>query len=310
MKTWLILLVWIVALPAAWGEAREWKTADGSKSIMAEYVRSGEGKVTIRRSRDRKDFTISLNTLSEADREWVKKKEEEMASAGEGEEKEADPEFAKLITGDWERSEGHGLKYRFYAERKLRRAKDEGYPLVVYLHGKGGDVMTRPEPGQANSFSKDSNYRKRPCFILAPQNPDQAGWNGSKANSVVEIVEELMEKLPIDKNRIYVTGYSMGGFGTFHLLAQEPKLFAAGVPVAGGGNPGSVSNFKKVPVWAFHGAKDEVVNVNQSQRMVEALKKERAEVKYTEYPDGDHGIAGQVYDDEEMHEWLFEQSRS
>jgi predicted peptidase len=199
------------------------------------------------------------------------------------------------------------LKYRIYGDRKLRRAKDAGYPLVVYLHGKGGDVMTANEPWMANSFTQEDNYRKRPCYVIAPQNPDQEGWNGKKADSVIEIVKELMENLPVDKKRIYITGYSMGGFGTFHLLAQEPKLFAAGVPVAGGGNPGSVSNFKKVPVWVFHGAKDPTVPASMSQRMVEALKEEKADVKYTEYPEGDHGIAGEVYGDEEMHEWLFEQ---
>ena len=69
---------------------------------------------------------------------------------------------------------------------------------------------------------------------------DQKGWNGSKADSVVKIVEEMMEKLPIDPKRIYLTGYSMGGYGTFHLLAQEPKLWAAAIPVAGGGNSGAV----------------------------------------------------------------------
>ena len=73
-----------------------------------------------------------------------------------------------------------------------------------------------------------------------------------------------MKSLPVDKNRIYVTGYSMGGFGTFHLLAQEPKLFAAGVPVAGGGNPGTASSIKDVPVWVFHGAKDPTVPVAAS----------------------------------------------
>jgi len=275
---------------------------------LAEYVRSGDGKVTILRKRDRRAFTLSLDKLSEADREWVKKKEEE-GPTEEGDGKEADEEFTKLITGTWERTEGHDLKYRIYGERKLRRAKGDGYPLVIYLHGKGQDVMTPQEPFLANSFTEKGNYRKRTCFVIAPQNPDQKGWNGSKAEGVVKIVEEMVKKLPVDENRIYVTGYSMGGFGTFHLLAAEPKLFAAGVPIAGGGNPGTVGNFKKVPVWVFHGAKDKVVPVGASQRMVEALKKERGKVKYTEYPDGNHGIGGGVYSDEEMHEWLFEQRR-
>ena len=310
MRTMITLFVLLLVGSGARGEMREWKTADGGKALVAEYVRSADGKVTIRRKRDRRTFTISLATLSEADQEWVKKKEEEaLADEGGEEGKEANEEFAKLITGDWERTEGHDLKYRIYGARKLRRSKGEGSPLVVYLHGMGGDVMTGAEPWSANSFTKDRNYRKRPCFVIAPQNPDQKGWNGSKADSVVKIVEEMIEKLPIDPKRIYLTGYSMGGYGTFHLLAQEPKLWAAAIPVAGGGNSAAVKEHRKVPLWVFHGAKDPVVPVSQSQSMVEALEKARSEVKYTEFPDADHGISGNVYNDEKVHEWLFEQSR-
>ncbi|MDA0766079.1 MAG: prolyl oligopeptidase family serine peptidase [Verrucomicrobia bacterium] len=306
MKRWLLLLT-LLTLPSAFAEMREWKTADGEKTITAEYVRSENGKVTILRQSDRRTFTFDLAKLSEADQAWVKQKEEE-APANE-DDAEADGEFAKLLTGNWERTEGHDLKYRIYGDRKLRRAKDAGYPLVIYLHGRSGDVMSPNAPGQASSFSNDDNYRKRPCFIIAPQCPDENGWIGSKADSVLKIIEELVKKLPIDKKRIYLTGYSMGGYGTFHLLAQEPKLFAAGIPIAGGGNPSSAGSFKKVPIWVFHGAKDPTVPVQQSRTMVEALKKERAEPKYTEFPDGNHGIANQVYADQAVHEWLFEQTQ-
>jgi predicted peptidase len=305
-----LILVWLGLCTLIFGEPRDWTTAEGGKTIKADYVKSSDGKVTIRRSPDRRLFTIDLTTLSEADGEWVKAKEleiEEEKIASEG--KEASEEFGKLLTGDWERKEGHGLRYRIFGERKMKRSKDVGYPLVVWLHGRGGDVMTPEQPGQARVFTGDENFRKRPCFVIAPQNPDQLGWNGAKADGVVEIVEELLKNLPIDPDRVYLAGYSMGGYGTFHILAQEPKLFAAGVPIAGGGNPGSASNFKKVPVWVFHGAKDPTVPVSQSQAMVEALKKERAEVKYTEYPEGDHGVVGEVLETKELHEWLFEQSR-
>ena len=305
------ILIWFGICALAFGVARDWTAVDGGKTIRAEYVSSADGKVTIRRSSDGRSFTIDLATLSEADREWVKAKEAEIEEGGgSGEGKEASEEFGKLLKGEWERTEGHDLKYRIFGERKMKRSRDKGYPLVIWLHGKGGDVMTPNEPWQANIFSNDKNFRKRPCFIIAPQNPDQMGWNGAKADSVVEIVKDLVKNLPIDEDRIYLAGYSMGGYGTFHLLAQEPKLFAAGVPIAGGGNPNSASDFKKVPVWVFHGAKDPTVPVSQSQGMVEALKKARAEVKYTEYPDGDHGIADQALQTPELHEWLFEQTKA
>jgi len=309
MKKVLLILLSISLCSLA--EVRTWTTAEGGKTIQAEFVKSSDGKVTIRRSRDRKMFTIPLATLSESDREWVEAKLleiEEAEAAKNG--KVASEEFAKLLTGDWERTEGHGLKYRIFGERKMKKSKDVGYPLVVWLHGRGGDVMTPEAPGQARTFSSGDNFRKRPCFVISPQNPDQQGWNGAKADGVVKIVEELLENLPIDENRVYLAGYSMGGYGTFHILAQEPKLFAAGVPIAGGGNPNSASEMKKVPIWVFHGAKDPIVKVSQSQGMVEALKKARADVKYTEYPDGNHGIVGEVLRTAELHEWLFEQRRA
>lgn len=285
---------------------REWKTADGAKTINADFVSSKGGDVTIRRATDQKIFTIALATLSEADRKWVADtlaKEEEVSAKSD-----KAGAFAKLLTGEWERTEGHGLPYRIYGARKLRGADEKGYPLVIYLHGRNGDVMTPEQPGDARSFTEEENYRKRSCIVIAPQCPkDGSSWDGKNAEAVLEIIEDLTKNLSIDKKRIYLTGYSMGGYGTFYLLNQEPKLFAAGVPIAGGGNPITAANFKKVPLWVFHGAKDEDVKVEQSKRMVEALQKEKAEVKYTEYPDAGHGISGKVYEDAAMHEWLFGQ---
>ena len=310
MKPLMPIVFGVVLLsfhPARGAEAREWKTADGSKTIQAEYVSAKDGKVTIRRSDNRKIFTIDLATLSETDREWVAKQLETEGEAAAKADK-GNP-FAKLLTGEWQRTEGHGLSYRIFGARKLRGADETGYPLVIYLHGRGGDVMTPEQPGEARSFSEEDNYRKRECFIIAPQCPKEQSWNGTNSAAVVEIIGDLVKNLAVDKKRIYLTGYSMGGYGTFHILGEEPRLFAAGVPIAGGGDPNKAGEYKKVPLWVFHGAKDDVVKPEQSRRMVEALEKERAPVKYTEYADGDHGIAGRVYGDVKMHEWLFEQHR-
>ena len=288
-------------------EAREWSTADGSKKIEAEYVSAKDGKVTIRRTDNRKTFTVPLDSFSEADREWVQARLDAAAEA-ETKSDKSNP-FAKLLTGEWERTEGHGLEYRIFGARKLRGADEVGYPLVIYLHGRGGDVMTPEQPGDARSFSDEDNYRKRPCVIIAPQCKKEGSWDSANADSVIGIIEDLEKNLSIDKKRIYLTGYSMGGYGTFYLLGQEPKLFAAGIPIAGGGDPNRAADFKKVPVWVFHGAKDPTVKPEQSQRMVKALEDARGDVKYTEFPEGDHGIAGQVYGDARVHEWLFEQKK-
>ena len=135
MKGLLPIILFVLFGPFAEAEMREWKTADESKTLVAEYVSSREGKVTIRRKRDRRTFTLDLTALSEKDQDYVRQREESPAGDDPVEAGDADAEFAKLITGDWERTEGHGLKYRIFGARKLRKGKGPGYPLVVYLHG-------------------------------------------------------------------------------------------------------------------------------------------------------------------------------
>jgi predicted peptidase len=298
-----------LALTAKAAEIRDWTSSDGRK-LRAEFVSQDAEKVTIRRFTDGRQFTLELNKLSKADQKWVQK--HGIAQESESSEKlnTTKNPYHKLITGAWERHEDHGLQYRVFAERRLRRKAGTTYPLVICLHGKDGDVMTPETPWPANSFAQKANYSNRRCFIVAPQAPKDEHWSGKNTKSVVEIVEGMMKHLQIDPNRIYLTGYSMGGYGTFALLGREPKMFAAAVPVAGGGNPSQAKSYRKVPIWAFHGAQDPIVSVEESQKMVVALEKAHSDVKYTEYPDGDHDIGAQVYTDQQMHEWMFAQVKT
>ena len=309
MKTILRTLPFLSLLLCGLLNAREWTSADQQKTFSGDYVSSKDGKVSIRRDSDRRVFTIELSKLSKANQEWVAEQIASNKAAEANKNKEADPELAKLLTGSWERHEGHGLKYRIFGERKLRRSTDKLYPLVIYLHGRGNDVMTPAAPWNASTFSEKDNQRKRPCLVIAPQAPSN-GWNGDKADGVLAIAEELIANFPIDPKRIYLTGYSMGGFGTFSLIAMKPDFFAAGIPVAGGAGPNKADKLKDVPIWAVHGDADKVVKVDSTRRIVEALKAIDGKIKYTEIPGGDHGIATQVYADKKMHEWLFEQQKA
>lgn len=303
MKNYIILF-WFIISQIALAEVRTWKTADGSKSIEAEFVSTRDGEVTIKRKSDQRLFTLPISKLSEADQAWIKTQKAETSSPAEV--KEPDPALVKLITGKWERHEAHGMKFRIFGDRKIRRSKKDTYPMVIYLHGKGNDVMTPEEPGNANAFADESNNT---CLVIAPQCPD-VGWNGAKPEMVFKIIDDLLATFPIDQKRIYLTGYSMGAFGTFELLAQRPELFAAGVTVAGGASPKNAEKLKDIPIWAFHGDADEAVKVEASRNIVEAIKKLDGKIKYTEIPGGDHGIANQVYANKEMHQWLFEQKRA
>jgi len=306
-----ILLVLAVCLFVTHLQARVWTSADGTSKTEAEFISARDGKVTFQKPGGQR-ITFSIDKLSEEDQAWVKEKLATAPAPGAtgstartGAEKTND--YTKRITGKWERMEDAELNYRLFGERKLKGSKL--YPLVVYLHGKGGDVMTPEEPGRAMDFANKQNYRKRPCFIIAPQCPAGESWSGNNSSNVIKVIEILIKNLTVDEKRVYITGYSMGGFGTFDIVAREPKLFAAAVPVAGGGNPSKAGSMKRVPFWIFHGDADTVVNVGQSRKMVEGLKKAGGKVDYTEIPGGSPGISGQVYQDKKLLEWMFEQAK-
>jgi predicted peptidase len=173
-------------------------------------------------------------------------------------------------------------------------------------------------------FARPENRKSYPCFLIAPQCPKDCKWvdvnwgaathkTPPKPSDPLRLVLELISVLPkeysIDEQRIYVTGLSMGGYGTWDLLARRPDLFAAAVPICGGGDETQAAKMARVPVWVFHGARDTVVKPARSRNMVEALKKAGGEPRYTEYPEQGHDSWVPAYKDPEMFRWLFAQKR-
>ena len=123
------------------------------------------------------------------------------------------------------------------------------------------------------------------------------------------MLDEIVEKYKIDRDRIYVTGQSMGGFGTWSLAAYQPHRFAALVPICGGGKPFEARLYAHVPVWVFHGAKDKAVPIREAEEMVEALKKNGGNVKFTVYPEAGHDAWTETYANPELYKWLLQQKR-
>ena len=119
----------------------------------------------------------------------------------------------------------------------------------------------------------------------------------------------MQKEYSIDPQRIYLTGLSMGGYGTWDLLARKPDLFAAGVPVCGGGDESTAEQIANIPIWVFHGDLDSAVPVSRSRTMVEALKKAGGHPKYSEYPGVEHNSWDKAYADPELMKWLFAQKR-
>jgi dienelactone hydrolase len=188
------------------------------------------------------------------------------------------------------------------------------YPLVVSLHGAGerGTNNTAPAsqvgPLRLAARAKDPQYAS---IVLVPQT--HAGfdndWSPSALDAVLDIIEILEGQYNIDINREYVTGYSMGGYGTWDVIAQYPDKFAAAVPVAGTGSPELADIFKDVPVWAFHSLGDEDISALGSQIMINAMQWWGGNPRYTEYPFGPHGSSfNDAYSEPQLYEWMYAQA--
>ncbi|MEI9806380.1 MAG: prolyl oligopeptidase family serine peptidase [Bacteroidota bacterium] len=125
-----------------------------------------------------------------------------------------------------------------------------------------------------------------------------------------ELMQKLLKEYPVKKKQVYVGGLSMGGMGTFEIVRRNPKLFAAAIPICGGGQPSTAPKLKKVKWWVFHGAKDDAVPVRLSEEMVAALKSVKASVRFTVYPEANHNSWDAAFAEPELMKWLFRQKRN
>ncbi len=283
--------------------SREWTSTDG-KNLKADFVSSADGKVILKRARDGKQFTLALDRLSEADRKWVGKELKKVTPL-------TGP-FAKQLSGDWVLAEHDGLPYAIFGAADLDGNKK--YPLLISLHGRSSNEENGKQVNWwTKLYSAKDFYKKHPSIIIAPLGYQPFGgegraWTSEPGEKTLQLIEELRDSLPVDKDRIYVLGHSMGGFGTCHFIDSKPKLFAAGIASAGCTSPSTAGAFKRFPLRLFHAADDRTVDVKYSRDLAEALKRSKT-FKYTEYPEGGHNIVGKIIKDPEVHEWLFQQSR-
>lgn len=186
--------------------------------------------------------------------------------------------------------------------------KNEKMPLIVQLHGAGerGNGQDELERVDVHGFSKYLKDAEHDCVVVMPQCPENSFW-AAKVESIVKFIEQLIKEYDVDENRVYLTGLSMGGFGTWYTAMARPDLFAAIAPVCGGGMAWN-AEVLTMPVWAFHGSADPVVSVNQSDEMVEKLKELGADVKYTRVEGEGHGVWERTYD-KELIEWLLSRKK-
>jgi predicted esterase len=191
------------------------------------------------------------------------------------------------------------IDYLFYLPKEYSADTGKKWPLLVFLHGsgeQGTDLDKIKVHGLPKLIDKGQEFD---FIVVSPQ--AQHGWN---SDFLYEMILDVKSKYRVDDDRIYLTGLSMGGFGTWDLAMKHPELFAAIAPVCGGGNTNDAWKLRYMPVWCFHGAKDPVVPVKFSVDMIKAVKNMNQDVNFTVYPDKYHNCWDTTYNNPQLFEWF------
>ncbi len=183
---------------------------------------------------------------------------------------------------------------------------EEPMPLLIFLHGsgeRGHDLELVRKHGPLKLIDAGQQI---PMIIAAPQCPTNRSWEVNRLNANLD---DLLSQHLIDSSRIYITGLSMGGYGTWQWLSSRPEIFAAAVPICGWSSPAIAPAIKDIPIWAFHGAKDLVVPLAGSGNIIDALKQLGANPKFSVYPEAGHDSWTAAYETEELWAWLAAQKK-
>jgi predicted peptidase len=222
--------------------------------------------------------------------------------------------------------EGEDSKLPYRLLRPLHYDPARKLPLVLFLHGAGerGDDNQKQLVHGARNFAQEAMRRRHPASVVFPQCPAEKKWvevpwsaaghaapedPGETMRAAFALVDSLTEEFPIDADRIYGVGLSMGGYGLWDMLQRKPDMLAAAIPICGGGDPRLAEGFKATPVWAFHGDQDEAVPVGRSREMIKALEAVGGRPIYTEYEGVGHDSWTQTFDNRLVWDWLFAQKK-
>lgn len=203
------------------------------------------------------------------------------------------------------------LNYWLSLPTGYRKNSKKTWPLILFLHGmdeRGQDVRLVKKHGIPKIVEEWDEF---PFVTLSPQCPEGYVWT-DLLDSLHALLEVVLQEYQIDVTRMYLTGLSMGGYGTWHLAEAYPNLFAAIAPICGGtlpdiGFPERIKKLKHLPVWAFHGAYDDAVPAHLSQELVDVLKRHHGHVRFTLYHDKGHDSWTDTYANWELYRWLLEQ---
>jgi predicted peptidase len=196
------------------------------------------------------------------------------------------------------------MNYLLYLPKDYGKT-DKTWPLILFLHGAGerGDNIEKVKthgPARLAAEGRDFDF-----IIVSPQCPQEGWWTGM-TDELMALVDDISQRYQVDTRRLYITGLSMGGFGTWSLIQKYPDKFAAAAPICGGGETVPARHrLDKMPIWVFHGAKDEVVPLSKSEEMVKVVEKSgNKNIKFTVYPEAGHDSWTETYNNPELYQWF------
>lgn len=225
--------------------------------------------------------------------------------------------------------DGYELPYRLFVPQKYNSEKE--YPVILFLHGIGecgSDNSSQFQNGVQTLFDTCPELLEE-CIFILPQCPAGQQWVGTEPEhlfngnystdtraeteamqSAIRLLESILDKYSCDRNRVYVMGLSMGGFGTWDALVRHSELFAAGVPLCGGGDEAYAERLKDIPIWTYHGTADRIVQFEGTKGMVDAITKAGGEkIIFTAVEDAGHDVWTEATTNPDLIKWLFSQSR-
>ena len=219
--------------------------------------------------------------------------------------------------------ENDTLNYRIL--KPLNYDSNKQYPVHLFLHGSGerGNNNVSQLVHGGKLFLKKENREQYNSWVIFPQASKSDWWGHSEPykfnynvkeskdmSLVIKLMDSFVERNDVDTNRVYVSGLSMGGMGTFVILNLRPDMFAAATPICGDGDPNSVKNYsKKVPIWIFHGSDDTVVSPKNSLKMAKAIIENGGSPKITFYENVDHGSWNNAFAEKDFLKWIHSKSK-
>lgn len=223
-----------------------------------------------------------------------------------------EPTAGKQVERSFKTSDSAEVPYLLYLPKDYGTAGEQKFPLMLFLHGRGESngplsLVAKWGPPRMAAAGQEMSY-----VILSPQCPAQDSWSSeTQQTRLLELLKHAIEHYPVDADRVYLTGLSMGGYGCWRMAADHPEMFAAVAPVCGGGKPADAKILKELPIWAWHGDEDRVVPFQRSVEMVEAIRAAGGtQIKFTSLESVGHNSWSAAYATPELYSWMDRQRRT